>query len=225
MNDTAGLKLYAKTTAKNKIPNEFTRTKVLNKVKDVTDALKYMKEEVPQVVDYLAKKKQQKKKAKNSKKRVAPPSKDGTAVEPVKKQAKTAPKGSVGSTAVAKSSEPQNVAANEDPEVSIAAAAAQDLFDPTKYLNRRVAKVFQVNGDSKLYFGTVRSHSKVEDVEDEGIDERGLWHIVYDDEDEEDFDHSELVPVIKLYKRVFKKDPRVSMVSDTDKGNIDGDQM
>jgi len=67
----------------------------------------------------------------------------------------------------------------------------------SSYVNKRIAKEFD-NGI--VYRGTVTKYT-----EDDSAD--GLWHILYDDGDEEDFSLSELEAGMKLFESESKKVP------------------
>lgn len=54
----------------------------------------------------------------------------------------------------------------------------------------RIAKKFGQN----LHFGTIMSPCK-----------RGLWHIQYDDKDNEDFDRNDMENALELYKNESKR--------------------
>jgi hypothetical protein len=63
--------------------------------------------------------------------------------------------------------------------------------DPKKYIGVRVARIFPGDG---LFFGTVNNFfPPIEGEED------GLWHVLYDDGDEEDYEISELVEYMDLW--------------------------
>jgi hypothetical protein len=65
----------------------------------------------------------------------------------------------------------------------------------------RICKMF--NGED--YFGSVASYSK---ASAEGDDEVDLWHIIYDDGDEEDYDLEELRKRRTRYKNKAALDPK-----------------
>ena len=82
----------------------------------------------------------------------------------------------------------------------------------TKYINSRIAKVFFVEGSNNasseekktdIFFGTV---DRLRLTHNDTIP---LWHVQYDDGDEEEFFGDELVKVLKFYKRNRDNDPRV----------------
>ena len=73
--------------------------------------------------------------------------------------------------------------------------------DPKKFIGQRVAKYFDDPTDENpdhqvLYFGTIDKFSK----------ENSLWHIKYDDDDEEEFDYSEIRTAILLYANSQNED-------------------
>ncbi|KAL3905419.1 MAG: hypothetical protein SGILL_009685, partial [Bacillariaceae sp.] len=61
--------------------------------------------------------------------------------------------------------------------------------DPREFLGRRVAKFF----DDDLFFGYVDFEKKDEE------DGEQLWHVTYDDDDQEDYDHKDLKNGMLLY--------------------------
>jgi len=73
-----------------------------------------------------------------------------------------------------------------------------------KYVGRRVAKNFlrdpSVPGEYDVFFGTVMAT----EVDSEGT----LWNIVYDDEDQEDYDEEDLNVGLMLYEEQKKLDPK-----------------
>lgn len=73
--------------------------------------------------------------------------------------------------------------------------------DPRAILGKRVAKYF----DRNLFFGTVKNI--VDDVVDEDANEV-WWHILYDDDDEEDMDAQQVRTGLKLYIEHCEKDLR-----------------
>jgi hypothetical protein len=80
---------------------------------------------------------------------------------------------------------------------------ARKKEDPLVYIGLRVAKYF----GSEVFFGTIKnfiSPTMKNDVD--------LWHVVYDDDDQEDFDHKDLRKAIALYKS-NQQDDKVSRVS------------
>jgi hypothetical protein len=81
--------------------------------------------------------------------------------------------------------------ADEDNEESPESASANQ----TKYIDRRVAKHF----GKDLYFGSID-----EFYNPDGVD---LWHVTYDDGDQEDFELDELIPAFEEYRKNKNKDP------------------
>eukprot|EP00537_Pseudo-nitzschia_pungens_P005921 CAMPEP_0172358336 /NCGR_PEP_ID=MMETSP1060-20121228/2659_1 /TAXON_ID=37318 /ORGANISM="Pseudo-nitzschia pungens, Strain cf. cingulata" /LENGTH=1040 /DNA_ID=CAMNT_0013079501 /DNA_START=152 /DNA_END=3275 /DNA_ORIENTATION=- len=81
-----------------------------------------------------------------------------------------------------------------------------------KYVSRRVAKEFQVS-ESGIFFGTVES-TFVE--EDKGY---RLWHIIYDDGDEEDMYLEELKQSLGFYEQCKKLDHRQNLKDGDLRGN------
>ncbi len=67
-------------------------------------------------------------------------------------------------------------------------------LDPKKYVGQRIAKYFDAPTDDnennqEIYFGTVERYTE----------EDKLWHIAYDDGDEEDFDLNDLKVAVHEY--------------------------
>eukprot|EP00536_Pseudo-nitzschia_multiseries_P000378 jgi/Psemu1/178518/e_gw1.5.39.1 len=64
--------------------------------------------------------------------------------------------------------------------------------DPKKYIGQRIAKYFPGEDDSHtIYFGTIDNYST----------KSSLWHVMYDDDDEEEFDKDEIRTGILLYAK------------------------
>ena len=61
-----------------------------------------------------------------------------------------------------------------------------------KYIGARVAKLF----DGDLYFGSITQYNE----------KTQFWHVVYDDDDEEDYDPKDLEEAGKLYRKERKRD-------------------
>ena len=80
---------------------------------------------------------------------------------------------------------------------------ARKKEDPLFYVGQRVAKYF----GTEVYFGTVRKFIPPTTKKD--VD---LWHIVYDDDDQEDYDHKDLRKGLALYKN-NQQDDKVSRVT------------
>jgi hypothetical protein len=81
--------------------------------------------------------------------------------------------------------------------------ARPKLDKKTFYLNKRVSKAFPMeDNDGKLrdeiYFGTVDYLKHA--------DEPYLWHIQYDDDDEEEFDEKDMKVGLKLYEKHERED-------------------
>jgi hypothetical protein len=72
--------------------------------------------------------------------------------------------------------------------------------DPKEFLGRRVAKYF----GEDLYFGYVDREKKDEE------DGEQLWHVTYDDDDQEDYDHEDLKLAMLLYIEKEGEDPKRS---------------
>lgn len=66
------------------------------------------------------------------------------------------------------------------------------------FIGRRVAKYF----DEVLFFGTVDYIHKDEE------DDSQLWHVHYDDGDEEDFDYDQLKEALLLHEEMQAKDDK-----------------
>ena len=78
-------------------------------------------------------------------------------------------------------------------------------YDPQKYVGQRIAKYFDAPTDENednqdIFFGTVESYSK----------EDKLWHIAYDDNDEEDFDISDLKVGVQEYAEHKDEDDKAT---------------
>jgi len=70
--------------------------------------------------------------------------------------------------------------------------------NPDSYIRKRIAKNF----DGNIYFGTITEYKK-EDSMDEGF-----WHVLYDDNDEEEFDANDLSMALDLYASSKGEDDR-----------------
>ena len=78
-------------------------------------------------------------------------------------------------------------------------------YDPKKYVGQRIAKYFDAPTDENednqdIFFGTVASYSE----------EDKLWHILYDDFDEEDFDATELKEGVQEYAEHKDEDDKAT---------------
>ena len=71
--------------------------------------------------------------------------------------------------------------------------------DPHSYVNSRVSKMF---GDD-TYYGTITKYIAAPSAKDDD-----LWHVLYDDDDSEDFDAKDLKKALALYKQKSKGDPK-----------------
>jgi hypothetical protein len=69
--------------------------------------------------------------------------------------------------------------------------------DPKIFLNKRVAKWFN---DHDLYFGTIDAISRQDEKET-------WWHVLYDDEDQEDFDIRQVRRALQDYEKNKGEDP------------------
>jgi len=67
-----------------------------------------------------------------------------------------------------------------------------DTKDPRSYIHMKVGKYF----DADLFFGTVTNYTKAQN---------GLWHVKYEDGDEEDYDKKELEEGLRLHAGARKK--------------------
>lgn len=79
----------------------------------------------------------------------------------------------------------------------------KEMGDPKKYVGLRVAKFFddptEEDQDNQIiYFGTI----------DRFTTGKSLWHVTYDDNDEEEFDFNEIRSVILLYTKNNKDDEK-----------------
>jgi len=64
--------------------------------------------------------------------------------------------------------------------------------NPKKYIGQRIAKYFPEDDDSEtMYFGTIDRYSS----------KSSLWHVMYDDDDQEEFDKDEIRAGILLYAK------------------------
>jgi hypothetical protein len=103
----------------------------------------------------------------------------------------------------------QNKKRNAPPTKTAPPAKAQKVKgarkkeDPLVFIGQRVAKYF----GEEVYFGTVKKFSPPATKKD-----GDLWHIVYDDDDQEDFDYKELKKAVALYES-NQKDDKVSRVT------------
>ena len=75
--------------------------------------------------------------------------------------------------------------------------------NPRRFIGQRIAKFFEAptvdNPDhQELYFGIIDNYSNA----------NKLWHILYDDDDQEEFDLSEIRNAIILYSNNKKGDPK-----------------
>ena len=81
-----------------------------------------------------------------------------------------------------------------------------------KYLNLRVAKTFDLEDETgkpyeSVFFGTIDRFVETSD------EDPPLWHVQYDDDDEEEFDENDLKEALKLYKKEKKNDPKATNVT------------
>eukprot|EP00934_Nitzschia_sp_Nitz4_P001628 Nitzschia sp. Nitz4//scaffold222_size33694//3280//5255//NITZ4_007860-RA/size33694-augustus-gene-0.21-mRNA-1//1//CDS//3329542585//1628//frame0 len=123
--------------------------------------------------------------------------KDSVAVQTRIKEAEAAP---VPPVAVAAEKRPLVPSVVEPPKTK-KARRSSPKEKQASYINQRVAKHFPAPNSSgvledELYFGTVSEFKA------------GYWHIVYDDDDEEDFDETELKTAILLYDQHRQEDPK-----------------
>jgi hypothetical protein len=90
----------------------------------------------------------------------------------------------------------------------------QELLLPAKsaktpsganFVNRRVAKSFEVDdtGRTEAYYATVTKYYPAEENEYD----QDLWHIIYEDKDEEHFNTVELDKALKLYADLKSQPP------------------
>ena len=83
------------------------------------------------------------------------------------------------------------------------ASAEKKNDDPKKYVGQRIAKYFddptdEDPGHQVIYFGTIDKFSN----------DNALWHIKYDDDDEEEFDYTEIRAAILLYAKSKNEDSK-----------------
>lgn len=93
---------------------------------------------------------------------------------------------------------------------------------PLKFINRRVAKVFENdnNGELEIFLGTVTRYTSAADAQAN----EPLWRVYYDDDDEEDFYWEDLDKGISLYQRKgHRLEPKASAGSITSKRKIIND--
>ncbi|CAJ1949318.1 unnamed protein product [Cylindrotheca closterium] len=86
----------------------------------------------------------------------------------------------------------------------------------TMYINKRVAKAFEgPGGEAAIYFGTIDKVTQPK--------EPFYWHVIYDDEDEEEFDEKDILSALRLYQ-VHRNDdteyegPNASVVDGLSRG-------
>jgi hypothetical protein len=71
----------------------------------------------------------------------------------------------------------------------------------TMYINKRVAKAFEGRaGESEIFYGII---DKITNAK-----EPFYWHITYDDDDEEEFDETDITKALKLYQTHRTEDPK-----------------
>jgi hypothetical protein len=93
--------------------------------------------------------------------------------------------------------EDEGAAVHDDP-VHVTPSPAASVNRPGEmFVNRRVAKYFRVAGKVKwgIYYASVTKYFPAEENESNA----DLWHIIYDDKDEEHFTKDELDMCLKLY--------------------------
>jgi len=71
-----------------------------------------------------------------------------------------------------------------------------------EFSGQRIAKYFEVEGTTDLYFGSVDQFVSAKE-NDENVD---LWHITFDDGDQEDFTRHDVIKARKLYQENAHKD-------------------
>ena len=72
--------------------------------------------------------------------------------------------------------------------------------DPKMFLNKRVAKWFE---DDELYFGTIDKISRQDEKET-------WWHVLYDDNDQEEFDIRQVRRALQDYEENKSADPTLN---------------
>ncbi|CAB9525163.1 Type III pantothenate kinase [Seminavis robusta] len=87
--------------------------------------------------------------------------------------------------------------------------------NPISHVGLRIAKYF---GD-EVYFGTIKKY-----IQPTGKKDEDLWHIVYDDDDQEDYDAKDLRKAIALYKSNKGLD-KVSRVTGVAEHGAEGDEQ
>jgi hypothetical protein len=73
--------------------------------------------------------------------------------------------------------------------------------DPKIFLNKRIAKWFN---DDDLYFGTIDAISRQDEKET-------WWHVLYDDDDQEDFDIRQVRKALQDYEENRSVDPTLQV--------------
>jgi hypothetical protein len=86
------------------------------------------------------------------------------------------------------------------------AKKAKTVVKRNVYLGERVAKVFEQEDEmgqpfQEIYFGNIDRYVATSDSENP------LWHVQYDDDDEEEFDEKDVKASLKLYIKEKKNDP------------------
>jgi hypothetical protein len=69
--------------------------------------------------------------------------------------------------------------------------------DPLSYIGKRVANLFPLDGVDEVFFGSITEFAAAESV----VDKVDLWTVVYDDNDTEDLEKSELRKCLALYEK------------------------
>ena len=75
-------------------------------------------------------------------------------------------------------------------------------LDPQAYIGARVSKMFGAD----VYYGTITSYIPAPSAKDDD-----LWHVLYDDDDSEDFDAKDLKKALNLYRQKEAGDPNVQV--------------
>lgn len=89
--------------------------------------------------------------------------------------------------------------------------APKKKVDETKYINMRVAKEFEQEDDegqmyNEIFYGTIDAFV--------GTPDSPLWHVKYDDDDEEDYDEKDIKKALKLYKSARGGDEKAAAKGD-----------
>ena len=84
------------------------------------------------------------------------------------------------------------------------------------YLNKRIAKEFEEEGEDgqivrNIFYGTIDEVIEYPKMSD------WLWHVAYDDDDEEELDEREVKSFLKFYAQHSDNDPRLAEIANASK--------